>query len=308
MDFEQSDNYILCIYECGGLTKAAKRLGISQPALSMSLSNLEKKLGYEIFDRKSKPFRLTEEGLLYVEFLKKQILLQQDFRKSMEDLHARKDASIFVGGSVIYVESILTEAIKKLKEKQPECRVTVKANHLTALVEETQEGKMDCFISTSDTLPSQFEKIHLKRESIYLCIPKSWEINEKLKPYQKKGKSVTPEMDFSLLNGLEMISLLDTLPLQKEFDRFVKAKNLKLTSTITVNQVATGVLYATKGLGMMLATDEALASDRLRDFLCIYQLPEEVSGRDIYVAYDAKRYQSLVLREFIEILKEVTAR
>jgi len=65
MEIELHNKYVICILEEGNLTRAAKKLGVSQPALSIALSNLEKKLGYKIFDKSTSPFRLTEEGKIY---------------------------------------------------------------------------------------------------------------------------------------------------------------------------------------------------------------------------------------------------
>ena len=72
MNIALYNEYIICIHECGNMTKAAKKLGISQPALSSGLSNIEKKLGFKIFDRKRTPLQLTREGEIYFEYLYKQ--------------------------------------------------------------------------------------------------------------------------------------------------------------------------------------------------------------------------------------------
>lgn len=45
-------------------TKAAQRLGISQSAVSQSILGLEKELGFELFERSTRPLKLTEEALV----------------------------------------------------------------------------------------------------------------------------------------------------------------------------------------------------------------------------------------------------
>ncbi len=46
-------------------TEAARRLGISQPAISLNIAELEKSLGVQLFDRRGGKVRVTEEGDLF---------------------------------------------------------------------------------------------------------------------------------------------------------------------------------------------------------------------------------------------------
>lgn len=303
MDLDLCDNYILCVSEEGGLTNAAKKLDISQPALSMSINNLEKKLGYEIFNRKTKPISLTHEGEIYIEFLKKQRLLKLDCQKKIDDLHKAKNTKLTVGGPVIYINSIIIDAVSKLDAKYSDMEFDVVAASYPELIEQVISGEMDCFVNTSRKLPERFEKIPIKKEKIYLCIPKKWPINNKLRKYLVKPGEVGEYIDYKMISGLEVISLLPDLPLQKELDAFYKANNVELISNIRVNQVNTAVEIAKRGIGMVVATEEVLFSDRYKDAFCFYSMPENISNREIYIAYDKKRYLSKACLELISCLK-----
>ena len=71
MELELHGKYVLCIYKEGNMSRAAKKLGISQPALSMAIGNLEKKLGYKIFDKNDLIF---EENLYIMEEVKSNLI------------------------------------------------------------------------------------------------------------------------------------------------------------------------------------------------------------------------------------------
>ena len=67
--FEDSRiNVFMAVCEEGSFTKAAKRLGISQPAVSQNISEIEKGVGARIFERNRNSVTLTEEGQLFKEF------------------------------------------------------------------------------------------------------------------------------------------------------------------------------------------------------------------------------------------------
>jgi len=61
MDLRQL-NYFLAVAEEGQITKAAKRLNMTQPPLSQQLILLEKELGIQLFNRDKKRLHLTEAG------------------------------------------------------------------------------------------------------------------------------------------------------------------------------------------------------------------------------------------------------
>ena len=92
--FEDSRiNVFMAVCEEGSFTKAARRLGVSQPAVSQNISEIEKGIGARIFERNRNSVTLTEEGRLFKEFAK-QILYwyktaSESFRSSSAERLAR---------------------------------------------------------------------------------------------------------------------------------------------------------------------------------------------------------------------------
>lgn len=61
MTFQQLQ-YLLEVSRCGSVTKAAKRLYVSYPSISIAISNLEKELGFPLFHRSATGLVPTEAG------------------------------------------------------------------------------------------------------------------------------------------------------------------------------------------------------------------------------------------------------
>ena len=55
-------NYILEIYRCGSMNKAAQNLFISQSAISSAIRETEEELGIRIFLRSNRGIALTDDG------------------------------------------------------------------------------------------------------------------------------------------------------------------------------------------------------------------------------------------------------
>ncbi|GFI62032.1 HTH-type transcriptional regulator GltC [Clostridiales bacterium] len=63
-------NYIMEIYNCGSINKAAQKLFLSQSSLSSSIRELEQELNIKIFKRSNKGIELTEDGMEFITQIK----------------------------------------------------------------------------------------------------------------------------------------------------------------------------------------------------------------------------------------------
>ena len=66
MDLKQI-SYILTIAKTGNMTQAARKIHVSQPALSQSCRNLERELGLTLFVKNGRSLELTEDGVFFCE-------------------------------------------------------------------------------------------------------------------------------------------------------------------------------------------------------------------------------------------------
>lgn len=66
------------VAKCGSLTKAAKELYISQPAVSLAVKQLESQLGAALFNRTHRGMELTEIGKLIYEDVNSALNLLED--------------------------------------------------------------------------------------------------------------------------------------------------------------------------------------------------------------------------------------
>lgn len=299
MDRRVYDRYVVQIAEQGSLTKAAAALGISQPALSSGLTNLEKELGYKLFNRKSVPITFTPEGELYFEFIKRMQVLSEDLQRRIDSLREETDGKVAIGGPVAYIESVVTDAMVEFRKRNPNYRVSIKCSPLAELIEMAETGEIDCFISTKEMLPERFEKQLIKQEKIYLCIPKSNPLNDMLIEYRTIPGNGGACFDYSLLDGEEFIFLEEGQPLQLEMEAFFKANRIRPANKVVVNQVSTAVNLAIKGDGICFASEGALEGNIDLSNVYIYNLPSSISGRNIYIAYDRELFMSNACKELI---------
>lgn len=305
MDFELNSRYILCVYEQGNLTRAAKAIGISQPALSAAISNVEKRIGFKIFDKRKQPFVLTKEGEIYLDYLQKQQLLVDDYKKRIEELYDDEKGKVVIGGPTVYTESLIADAAAELHKTYPRYEIAIKNASVPELIKMVKKGEVDCFIGTSDNLPEGFEISEVKEETIYLCIPKKWSVNQKLEKYRTRLGEDGECFDYTILNNLGFIFMESNQPLQIEIEKFIEENKLSVQKVLSVNQASVAVRMTALGTGISFAPEEALINSKYLENICLYRPSDIISKRKIYVVYDQERYMTCVCKRLIEILHDM---
>lgn len=299
-----NDNYIFQIVATGSLTKAAEVLGISQPALSLGLNKLEKELGFKIFNRKTVPLTFTKEGQIYYDYIQRSRILQEDFALRISSLQKSYNSKVVIGGPEVYIGGLVSTVVNTLLALHPHYLVGMKSASIGQLIELAANREIDCFISTTDRLPANLVNIPFRKEKIYLCVPKTNPLNMRLKPYEVKSGKPMKLMDFSCLDGKEFVFLEEWQPLQKRLLSLFKQLAIKPVNRIVVNQVSSLLNISVASGNLCIASEVALNSGGIVDQFCLYLLPDTLSRRMLYVAYDKDLYVSEATQEFIKLLTE----
>lgn len=145
MDHRQIQ-YFVCLYEEGSVTRAAQRLHIVQPALSMQIAKLEEELGRQLFVRGSKGMTPTEHAThMYALFLP----VLADFERARAQLLATSSelaGHARIGLPASIAQDILAPALLAFSSRHPQVRVSVTEAYTEALVQGVAAGQLDAAI------------------------------------------------------------------------------------------------------------------------------------------------------------------
>ena len=142
--------YICTIAECGNITKAAEKLFITQPALSLYINNLEKMFGVKLFDRVEKQFIPTAAGKLYVDKAKQMLSLQQEFEASLGDLKNHVDGVLHIGVQLRRAPLLLPTVMARFKMSYPNIRIDVKEGVKTDLEEFLKSNQIQLLLYNAE--------------------------------------------------------------------------------------------------------------------------------------------------------------
>lgn len=307
--------YIYTIYKERSFSKAAKKLYISQPALSAIVKKVEKKIGYQLFDRETIPLTVTKEGEYYIKCVENILEIENNMEKYFEDLGKLDSGNIVIGASSFFCAFILPKIIEKFKEKYPKVNIEVIEGNIKELKEELENNSIDLILEAA--ISQDDEKIvtyFYKNEHILLAVPAKWEINNKLKDYRLTSEDI--KVKKHLNPKVKEVSLAEFkdypfITMKKGHDQYIRGLALCKKagfipkSIYKIDQMMTGYHIALfNESAVIFIRDLLVLNEQRSENLVYYKLDSELSTRPIYFATKKNKYLSNVCKEFLKIALE----
>lgn len=128
----------------GSLLKASAALGISQPALTKCLRDLEDMLGTRLFERHARGVEATEAGLVMIESGRR---ILAELKRTEEDLNHLAHGGIAAIGALPLAEAgLLPDLILKVRAQRPQFKLRLEAGRTETLLPLLAAGQIDMVI------------------------------------------------------------------------------------------------------------------------------------------------------------------
>jgi len=168
--------YIQAIASSGSISKAAKQLNISQPALSQQLQRLEKRYGVQLFYRGSRTLRLTPAGKVFLDKGGRILELQRQADREIAEFSDFSRGSFSVGVNPGRGTTLLADVFPLFLERFPQYNVKTVEGSFHEISEMLLSNEFDigfnAFLDNRSENRSAFDYRILEREEIFLAISK----------------------------------------------------------------------------------------------------------------------------------------
>lgn len=124
-------------------TRAAERLGVAQPPLSRQIKELELELGVVLFDRDSRPIRLTEAGRIFHEQATRILSSTEQLRRSMQRLSGSEKRRFVVGFVASIVYGVMPEVIREFRAQSEGLEIQLLEMTTLEQVIALKDGRVD---------------------------------------------------------------------------------------------------------------------------------------------------------------------
>ena len=304
---------IYAIYQEGSFSKASQKLFIAQPSLSVIVKKLEQQIGTPLFDRTTKPIKLTHAGQEYITAVEQIRHIETSFENYIYAEANLEAGSLGIGSNQFLSSLVLPRYVSAFSQSYPKIKLTLQADNSTNLENALTSGQLDLIIG-NHFLPSDiFEQKKLCRENLILVVPAIYPENEILKQYQIPYEDIlnrSPYYDtrepvsLSSFKNVPFVLMSRENETRKLTDSIFHQFNFSPKILLELDRMVTLYAYVDEGLGASIITDTLVRNTRSIDHtkLCFYTLPTSKVQRSIYVSYKKNRHYSKAMAQFIKCL------
>jgi len=107
------------LFDAGSVSRAAQRLNLSQPAVSLALSDMERELGFQLFHRDRGFFPPTNEALLLYDEVQKSMTAFSRVEKRAEEIRSGEMGAIRIGTNGTLIYNFLPDIIANFQKDYP---------------------------------------------------------------------------------------------------------------------------------------------------------------------------------------------
>lgn len=308
---QQEFKYVYQVYKEGSISKAAKTLYITQPALSIAIQKIEESIGLPLFDRSRHPLELTPAGKIYIDAIEKVKNIDKELEQQIQDIRNLSRGHICMGGSHYLNAYILPEILAQFSKKNPGIELELVEHSAATLSTMLSAHELDLTFSCNKEFMEDFEKYPAFTDHVLLAVQEEQRINQILATF-----ALTPR---DIAEGRHLI---ETCPAVK-LEQFREMKYILLSEGNNLHERSMNMFHEAGYEPEVIMENAQLVtayhltehfpaatfvSDRLvmnsQAHLKYYKLDYECAERLFYILLPKQNYIPVAVKAFIDYFIE----
>ena len=281
------------VANAGNISKAAKELYISQPAISKSIQKLEENLNCKLFSRSSRGVVLTDEGKLLYEHVSEAFetltMGEEKLKRSIE----LGVGHLKIGVSSTLCKYLLLPYLKEFIRQNPHISISISCQSTNDTLKLLEDNKIDIGLIGK---PENLKNIHFdfleEIEDIFVAA----------KDYLRNLKARGIQKDHILQSSTLM--LLDKNNMTRQYiDDYLQENQIIIKDSIDISDMDLLIDFARIGVGVACVIKNFVREDLENGTLVEIPLGFPIHKREVGFAYKTTTKPSKSLAEFIHFYK-----
>lgn len=275
------------------ISKAARKLYISQPAVSKSIQKLEETLGCRLFSRSSRGVQLTEEGSIVYESVRTAFETLAAGEEKLKQFQELGVGHLRIGVSTTLCKYVLLPYLRKFIHQHPHIRISISCQPTNETLRMLEANQIDIGLIGK---PADLKQMHFdfveKIEDIFVST------GEYIHNLGLRG--VAPDKIFE--NSTLM--LLDQKNLSRQYiDQYFMLHQINVSDIIEVSNMDLLIDFARIGVGIACVIKRFVEKELTDGTLIELSLASPVPTREIGFVFADHRAQSQAMETFIDFYR-----
>lgn len=277
------------VARCGNISRAARELYISQPAISKAVNKLEEGLGVRLFHRNSRGVQLTKEGAILYRHISSAFEAINDGERELRRIRDFHIGHLRIGVSNTLCKYVLLPYLKGFIERYPHVNISIESQSTIHTLEMLEAHKIDVGLVAEPKVKKAltFSPV-MEINDGFVCTPSYME------------HLLLREGDEPDLFRTGNIMLLDQSNMsRKHVDSYLTERQIEVNQLLEVTDMELLIEFSRIGIGIGCVIKELVADDLKKGTLIEIPLPVPIPSRIIGFACHLAQ-PSDTLREFLE--------
>lgn len=219
--------YFLAVAEAGSFSRAADRLGISQPSVSQQMRDLEAGLRVSLFQRRGKRILLTPSGLIFQEHARAILHQLETFLQELTSEPGQLRGALHLGVVPILNVPLVPHLLGLFTADHPGISLTVEEISSTEIETALEEGRMDVGLGF---LTRHSPNLHYE----CLCTDQFALIVSESHPWARRRV-----VQLSELHQQRLVQLPDTFVMRRMSDEICRNHQVRPRTVAEINAIET---------------------------------------------------------------------
>lgn len=274
----------------GSMSKAAKELFTSQPAISQSIKLLEEKLGGQLFHRTSQGVSLTSEGKEIYKYIEQSYGLIQTAERRFLDLKNLSSGQLRIVVSTTACNIFLLKYLEEFSIAYPQIKIFVNDQSTQKTIEELELGEVDIGI------------MNLKENNEAITIIKEIEIQDCFVANKKYKDICDKEISLNEMITYPVILMQKGLNTREFIDEYFLSYGLSILPQIELSTMEMLIEFAKRGLGLSCVIKDYVQKELKEYQLFEVTLKEKIPKRRLSIAINKRIPASTAAQAFIDLI------
>jgi LysR family nitrogen assimilation transcriptional regulator len=267
--------YFVAVVEAQSFSRAAQKLYVAQPALSLHVRNMESDLGTELLLRTPQGVVPTDAGLVLLQRAR-DIIADFESAKQAVGEHARDPAGeVQIGLPGTIAELLAVPLILRTRERYPKIRLKIAEAMSGFVLEWLHEGRIDLGVLYLPIYERGLRSTPVATEQLYLFAPGDLE-----------GVELPPPgtaLDFSTIAELPVILPGPSHGLRALIDAEMESASVELSTVIDVNSYKAIKTLVAHGEGVSILPAHSIAAEVDAGQFRSWPISEPPFGRTVHL-------------------------
>ena len=265
------------------ITRAAKRLSVSQPNITVAIKKLEAELGIQLFERSQKQLTLTPEGTVFLNRIELALRNIQDAVLEVNDYKQLQKGTIKIGIPSMIGAYLFPKIFSGFQKKFSHLDIYLYEKGSMSIRQSLERDELDFGIVIISNASPSLELLPMSTNQVVACVPEHSHLAEK------------EFFSWSDVNNSDVIMLKEGSFIRNTILGKFKDNNIKPNIVLESNQIETikGLISSNVGIAFLL-------DFVVKDTPHIKTLPiEKPIFVDVGLAWKKDRYISKAAQSFI---------